>query len=93
MNAPLSVSADAALLSSLKPGDAGTVISIHGALGVRRRLLEMGLCPGVEVTVLRRAPLGDPIEVRVRGYLLSLRLDQAAHIAMNVGQPAVVAAL
>jgi ferrous iron transport protein A len=93
MNAPLPILADALFLSTLKPGDAGTIVSVQGALGVRRRLLEMGLCPGVQVTVLRRAPLGDPIEVRVRGYLLSLRLDQAAQVTLALGQPAVVTAL
>lgn len=92
MNAPLPVT-DSLVLSALKPGDSGRILSVGGPLSVRRRLLEMGLCSGVEVTVLRRAPLGDPIEVRVRGYLLSLRLNQAAHIALTVGQPAVVATL
>ena len=53
-----------------------------GALPIRRRLLEMGLCPGVALDVIRRAPLGDPLEVRVRGYLLSLRLDQAAQVSV-----------
>lgn len=49
---------------------------------LKRRLLEMGLCPGVIVTVLRRAPLGDPIELRVRGYLLSVRGEHAHHIRL-----------
>jgi ferrous iron transport protein A len=50
---------------------------------IRRRLLEMGLCPEVEVEVLRRAPLGDPIELRVRGYLLSVRGDHARQVEMQ----------
>ena len=67
-------------LSQLAPGSACRVMAVSGSGGVRRRLLEMGLCTGVEVAVLRRAPLGDPLELRLRGYLLSLRLDQAALI-------------
>jgi Fe2+ transport system protein FeoA len=59
-------------------------MAVAGESGIRRRLLEMGLCSGIEVAVLRRAPLGDPIELRVRGYLLSLRLDQAALIMVDV---------
>ena len=47
---------------------------------VRRRLLEMGFCNGASVEVLRRAPLGDPIAFKVRGYCLSLRDEQAAHV-------------
>jgi Fe2+ transport system protein FeoA len=58
------------------------VVEVGGPLALRRRLLEMGLCPGIEVEVLRRAPLGDPIELRLRGYLLSLRLDQAAQVTV-----------
>lgn len=60
-----------------------TIVSVGGDLRLRRRLLEMGLCPGVTVTCVRRAPLGDPIEFLVRGYHLSLRADQAALIAVR----------
>jgi ferrous iron transport protein A len=75
-------------LSSLAVGDAGTVTAVQGPLAIRRRLLEMGLCPGTAITVLRRAPLGDPIEIRVRDYLLSLRLDQAVHVSLALTTPA-----
>ena len=51
-----------------------------GAL--RRRLLEMGFCNGTNVEVIRRAPLGDPIEFRLRGYHLSLREEQARHVSI-----------
>jgi Fe2+ transport system protein FeoA len=67
------------------------VLAVGGALPIRRRLLEMGLCPGVTVDVIRRAPLGDPLEVRVRGYLLSLRLDQAAQVSVAASVAAAVA--
>ena len=65
------------LLDRLEVGSRASIASVSGERSVRRRLLEMGLCQGVEVEVLRRAPFGDPIELRVRGYLLSLRADQA----------------
>ncbi len=51
-----------------------------GDAELRRRLLEMGFCNGASVEVVRRAPLGDPIEFRLRGYHLSLREEQAAHV-------------
>lgn len=50
----------------------------------RRKLLAMGLTPGVELTVMRMAPLGDPVEVRVRGCRLSLRRDEAAALSVEV---------
>ncbi len=58
--------------------------SVLGSGAIRRRLLEMGLTPGIGVELLRRAPLGDPIELRVRGYLLSLRADQAALVQLTL---------
>lgn len=82
MNAP--VPPIPTTLDRFAPGSQVRVAAVGGALPVRRRLLEMGLCPGVMVDVIRRAPLGDPLEVRVRGYLLSLRLDQAAQVSVAV---------
>jgi Fe2+ transport system protein FeoA len=73
-----------ATLDRLAAGSQVRVDTVGGAPSVRRRLLEMGLCPGVTVDVIRRAPLGDPLEVRVRGYLLSLRLDQAAQVSVAI---------
>ena len=67
-------------LDQLGIGHTGTVRSITAEPTLHRRLLEMGLTRGVHCTVLRRAPLGDPITVRVRGYQLSLRADQARAI-------------
>lgn len=70
-------------LDRLAIGTRARVEGVTGQADVRRRLLEMGLCTGVEVEVLRRAPFGGPVELRVRGYLLSLRADQArlVHVA------------
>jgi Fe2+ transport system protein FeoA len=70
-------------LDGLAIGSSARIASVAGDDHVRRRLLEMGLCPGIEVEVLRRAPLGDPIELRVRGYLLSVRADHARHVALT----------
>lgn len=64
-------------LDRLSVGARARIESVSGDRSVRRRLLEMGLCQGVEVEMLRRAPFGGPVELRVRGYLLSLRADQA----------------
>lgn len=64
-------------IASLPLAGSGRVDSLGGDLRLRRRLLEMGLCPGTEVRLLRRAPLGDPLVVDVRGYQLSLRAAEA----------------
>ena len=64
-------------LDELEIGACGTVISVEGDTEVRRRLLEMGFCNGARVQLVRRAPLGDPIQFRLRGYHLSLRSEQA----------------
>jgi ferrous iron transport protein A len=64
-------------LNCLGIGCRGFVRRIDGDVDVRRRLLEMGFCNGACVEMIRRAPLGDPIEFRLRGYHLSLRNEQA----------------
>ena len=73
-------------LNDLKPGQSGTILSVGNQSGaVKRRLVDMGLTPGTQVTVTKIAPLGDPLEVSLRGYELSLRKADAAQIIM--GQP------
>lgn len=67
-----------ATLCDLKPGQNGRVISVRGDEALRHRLMELGLTPGVHVTLFKTAPLGDPIEILLRGYSLSLRRAQAA---------------
>jgi Fe2+ transport system protein FeoA len=69
-------------LNQLGIGCSGHVVSVEGDCDLRRRLLEMGFCNGVQVQVVRRAPLGDPIEFRLRGYHLSLRNEQARHVTI-----------
>jgi len=70
-------------LSELLPGQSGHVRSLACEASVRRRLLELGLLPGTQVEVVRRAPLGDPLELRLRGYRLSLRAEEARAIAIE----------
>lgn len=60
-------------LRTAKVGDTVKVIKLHGEGAVKRRIMDMGLTKGVEVHIRKVAPLGDPIEVTVRGYELSLR--------------------
>ena len=81
-------SAGPTTLDRLPPGGRARVLAVHGDTGLRRRLLEMGLCNQTEVTVVRRAPMGDPIELRLRGYHLSLRADQARLVAIASLGPA-----
>ena len=70
---------------TLKDGKTGMVlkiVKIHES-DLKQRMMTMGLIPGTKVTVLRSAPLGDPIEVTVRGYELSLRKSEAESILVN----------
>jgi len=67
-------------LDRLAPGQRGTIERIEGDRGVVRRLMELGLVPGTEVEVVRLAPLGDPVELRIRQVHLSIRRSEAAHI-------------
>ena len=64
-------------------GDTCTVVKLHGEGAVKRRIMDMGITKGVEVYVRKVAPLGDPIEVTVRGYELSLRKDDATLIEVK----------
>ena len=73
----MSFTAKGPTLATLEESQRARIRSIGGETKTRRRLLEMGLCPGVTVELVRRAPLGEPYEFRVRGYLLSLRREQA----------------
>lgn len=71
-------------LKEFKPGETGTVVRITGQGGIRRRLLDMGITPGTEISMRKVAPLGDPIEITVRGYQLSLRKSEAEIVLMNI---------
>ena len=67
-------------LSELSPGDACLIFSIGGEGALRRRLLDMGLTPGTRVLFRKAAPLGDPLELSLRGYALTLRKEDAGRI-------------
>lgn len=73
-----------ATLDQLKPGERGTVTEIIGQPGIVQRLMEMGITEGEEIEVVRLAPLGDPLEVRIRGYELSLRKSEAKHVSLAI---------
>ena len=70
-------------LAQLSPGDRGKVAKVGGDSEAARRLMEMGLMRGTAVEVVRRAPLGDPLEVKVRGFMLTLRRSEAEHIEVE----------
>lgn len=67
-------------LKNIPVGGSGRVVKIHGEGAVKRRIMDMGVTKGVEISVRKVAPLGDPIEVTVRGYELSIRKVDAQMI-------------
>ena len=69
-------------LATVNIGSTTHVLYISGEDNTSLRLLEMGLTPGVEVTVVGTAPLGDPIELELRGYRLSIRRNEAARVVV-----------
>ena len=70
-------------LRDAKIGDTITVLKVHGEGAVRRRIMDMGITKNVEIFVRKVAPLGDPIEINVRGYELSLRKADAEMIEVE----------
>jgi len=70
-------------LDSLKPGQSAVITAVGGEGALRCRLLDMGLIPKTKVYVRKVAPLGDPIELHLRGYELTIRLDDAKHIEID----------
>lgn len=72
------------LLSEFSVGEAGKIKLVAGEGKIRRRLFDMGVTPGAEVLLRKKAPLGDPIEVTIRGYELTLRKSEAACVTMEV---------
>lgn len=64
-------------LDSLKVGDTATIVNVHGSGAIKRRLMDMGLTRKTMVNVVKLAPMGDPIEIHVRGYQLTLRKSEA----------------
>ncbi|RLG32761.1 iron transporter [Methanosarcinales archaeon] len=72
------------ILGDMQPGEKGRILAISGNNAVQRRIRDMGIVRGTEIEVVRRAPLGDPVEFRLRGYNLTLRKEEAACISVEV---------
>lgn len=70
-------------LSELQIGSTATILSVGGDGALRQHFLDMGLIQGTEVTVIKYAPMGDPIELRIHGYELTIRLDDAKNIEIS----------
>ena len=70
-------------LNQLKPGERATIVKVGGEGPVRRRILDMGVVSGADIEVVRVAPLGDPVEFRVKGYNLSLRKSEAQNVQVE----------
>ena len=70
-------------LDKLKIGSQDIIETVGGEGALRRRLLDMGLTPGTKVMMRKKAPMGDPIEIKLRGYELTLRLEDAEKITLR----------
>ena len=71
-------------LPEVEIGSTASVVAVHGKSSVTKRLMEMGVVPGVAVRVVKSAPFGDPIEIRLRGYSLAVRRSEAVAIEVAV---------
>lgn len=74
---------EAMLLSQMKEGQSGRIVSVNGDMRLRRRILEMGLTRGTEFYIEKYAPLRDPMELTIKGVHLSLRVSEAAVITVE----------
>lgn len=70
-------------LNDLKIGESAIITAVGGEGDLRNRLIDMGLIPRTHLTLRKVAPMGDPIEIHIRGYELTLRRDDAANIAVE----------
>lgn len=70
-------------LKELKPGEKGVIKKISGEPAIKKRLMDMGITRGAEILVRKVAPLGDPIEVNIRGYELTFRKSEAENITVE----------
>lgn len=71
-------------LEKLKINQKGTIVAVKGQGVTRRRLFDMGVTPGALVTLIKLAPLGDPLEINIRNYELTLRKDEAKNVILEV---------
>ena len=72
-------------IDDLTTGQSGVIAQVGGEGALRLRLLDMGLIPGTRVTLQRIAPMGDPVQIQVRGYELTIRREDARKIALREG--------
>ncbi len=70
-------------LSDMKPKESAVVEAVCGTGAIRRRIIDMGITPGVKIEVVKLAPLGDPLEIKLRGYQLSIRKSEACEIYLS----------
>ena len=75
-------------LNELPVGKAAVITKVGGAGALRCRLLDMGLIPKTKIVITKVAPMGDPIELRLRGYTLTIRIEDAKYIEVKEGEPA-----
>ena len=73
-------------LSDFNVGETGHIVKVEGEGKIRRRLFDMGVTPGADVILMKKAPLGDPIEITIRGYELTLRKNEAIYVKVEVNE-------
>lgn len=73
-------------LSGFNVGETGHIVKVEGEGKIRRRLFDMGVTPGADVILMKKAPLGDPIEITIRGYELTLRKNEAIYVTVEVNK-------
>ena len=73
-------------LNDFKIGESGKVVAVNGEGKLKRRLFDMGVTPGADIFLRKKAPLGDPMEITVRGYELTLRKTEAELVLMEVSK-------
>ena len=71
-------------LKDIKPGEEGLIVTLHGSGNIKHRLIDMGLVKGTKIHVVKFAPLGDPVEIKVKGFELALRVGEAGTIDVDV---------
>lgn len=71
-------------LKDMKPGESGLIVTLHGSGNVKHRLIDMGLVHGTKIHVMKFAPLGDPVEIKVKSFELALRNSEAGMIDVEV---------
>lgn len=73
-------------LADMKVGQSGIVEALEGRGNIQHRLVDMGVVKGSRISVFKKAPLGDPVEVKIKGCAMALRMNEAAMISVAVGQ-------